>query len=67
MLCVEDVYQMDKNNTQTLLPRECELDILHLDISTHGEAASVAAATRPPDMITRCIGYKKHCWITSLK
>jgi len=48
---VRDVYQMNKNKTQTLLPRECELDILHLDISTHGEAASVAAATRPPDMI----------------
>ena len=51
MLCVEDVYEMDKNKTQTLLPCECELDILHLDISTHGEAASVAAATTPPDMI----------------
>jgi len=52
MLCVKDVYQMNKNKTQTLLPRECELDILHLDISTHGEAASVAAVTRPPYMIS---------------
>jgi len=52
MLCLEDVYQMDSDKTQTLLPRECELDILHLDISTHGEAASVAAATRPHDMIS---------------
>ena len=42
---------MDSDKTQTLLPCECELDILHLDISTYGEAASVAAATRPPDMI----------------
>jgi len=52
MLCVEDVYRMDKNKTQTLLPRECELDILHLDISTHDEAASVAAAIKPHDMIS---------------
>ena len=42
------VYQMDKNKTQTPLPCECDLDILHLDISTHGEGASVGAATEPP-------------------
>ena len=45
---MRDVYQMNKNKTQTLLPCECDL----IDISTHGEAASVAAATRPPDMIS---------------
>jgi len=38
---------MDKNKTQTLLDRGCELDPLHLDISTHGEAASVRAVTMP--------------------
>ena len=48
MLCVEGVYQMDKNKTQTLLP--CEYDLI--DISTHGKAASVAAATRLHDMIS---------------
>ena len=42
------VYQMDKNKTQMPLPCECDLDILHLDISTHGEGASVGAATGPP-------------------
>jgi len=31
---------MDKNKTQALLARECDLDCPHLDISTHGEAAS---------------------------
>jgi len=51
MLCVKDVYQIDKNKTQTLLPCECKLDILYLDISTHGKAASVAAAIKPHDMI----------------
>ena len=45
---MRDVYQMNKNKTQTLLPCECDL----IDISTHGEAASVAAATRPPDIIS---------------
>jgi len=69
---------MDKNKTQTLLARGCELDPLHLDISTHGEAASVRAVTNAPaclrhflspDMIfyhnwlTRCTRYKKYCWI----
>jgi len=43
---VRGVCQMDKNKTQTLLPRECDLDILHLDMSTHGEVASVGAATK---------------------
>ena len=42
------VYQMDKNKTQMPLPCECDLDILDLDISTHGEVASVGAATESP-------------------
>jgi len=67
---------MDKNKTQALLP--CELDCPHLDISTHGEGASVGAVTSAlaclvhflsADMIlnwlTRYTSYKKHCWIIS--
>ena len=42
-----DVYQMDKNKTQALLARECELERPHLDISTHGEAASVGEPQVP--------------------
>ena len=34
---------MDKNKTQALVPRECEFDRLHLDISVHGEAARVTS------------------------
>ena len=82
MLCVGDIYQMDKNKTQTLLPCECELDILHLDISTHGEAASVRAVTNAlaclvgflsADMIssynwlTHCTSHKKRRWIISFE
>jgi len=36
---------MNKNKTQALLPRECELDRLYLDISVHSEAASVGTVT----------------------
>ena len=39
---------MDKNKTQALLPRECELDRLHLDVSTHDEAAGVGLGLHQP-------------------
>ena len=72
----------NKNKTQAFLARECELDHLHLDISTHGEAASVRAVTNAlaclvgflsADMIssynwlTHCTSYKKRCWIISFE
>ena len=72
-----DGYKMDKNKTQALLARECELDRPHLDISTHGEAASVRVACLvsflSADMIssynwlTHCTSYKKRCWIISFE
>jgi len=67
---------MNKNKTQAHLPYKCELDRLHLDISTHGEAMNVKAVTSAPDCLSRflsadmifsynwstcCIHYKKHC------
>ena len=68
---------MNKINTQAFLPYKCQHDHLHLDISTHDEAASVKAVTSASaclsrflsaDVIssynssTRYIRYKKHCW-----
>ena len=44
---------MNKNKTQALLPRECKLDRLHLDISVHGEAASVGTVTNIPACLSR--------------
>jgi len=73
---------MDKNKTQALLARDCELGRPHLDISTHSEAASVRAVTNAlaclvgflsADMIssynwlTHCTSYKKRCWIISFE
>lgn len=74
------VYQMDK--TQVFLPRERELGHLYLDldVSTHGEAASVGEVPCAPvcisrflsadmipsyDWLTRCTHYRKLCWIIS--
>jgi len=42
---------MDKNKTQALLARECDLDCPHLDISTHVEAAS-GRESHSADMIS---------------
>jgi len=69
-----------QEQARALLPRDCELYRLHLDISTHGEVASVKAVTSAPaclgrflstDIIfsyswsTRRIHYEKHCWTIS--